>query len=110
MFDELKNYINQRITYTKLEVVDAVSNIVAATAFGIIIGMFLMLVLFVSSLSIGFLLDSWLDSQGLGFLILLGFYLIIILILYLKRKAIIGFFTDQAVRMSINAIDNSDDE
>lgn len=109
MFDDLKQYINRRITYTKLEVVDSVSNMVGAGVFGILVGMFVMMILFVASLSAGFLFGSWFNNFGLGFLTVLAFYLIILVVVWIYRKKIMEFITDKSVQAAMEAIDNSEE-
>lgn len=110
MFEDLKEYINNRIAYTKLEIVDSVSNMIAASVFGILTGMFAMLTFFTASLAFGFLLGNWFDNIGMGFLALFGFYVILIGIFWLYRKKVTRFITDKAVEAAMSAIDNSDDD
>ncbi len=110
MFDELKQYINNRINYTKLEIVDSVSNMLSASVFGILCAMFLMMVFFTASLAFGFLLGNWFDSIGMGFLMLFGIYIVLFFILLLFRKKIMLYITDKAVEAAMDAIDNSEDE
>lgn len=110
MFDDLKQYINNRITYTKLEVVDLVSNMLSAGVFGILVGMFVMLILFIGSVSLGFFIGNWLDDTGLGFLILMGIYILILLLFLTFRKSILRLITDKAIVAAMDAMDNSDDD
>jgi len=109
MFDDLKQYINNRIAYAKLEVVDSVSNMVSTGVFGILIGMFAMLILFIGSLAAGFLLGNLFDDLGIGFLVLMGFYVILFVILILNRKKIMLFITNKTVEAAMEAIDNSEE-
>ena len=109
MFDDLKQYINNRIAYTKLEIVDSVSNMAAVGVFGILVGMFAMLILLVGSLAVGFLLGNWFDNLGMGFLALLGFYLILLLILFSYRKKLMAYIADKTVEAAMDAIQNSED-
>jgi|SRR5690606_26964799 len=110
MFDDLKRYFNNRITYAKLEIVDSVSNMIAAGVFGIIVGMVIMMVLFIGSLAAGFLFGSLFDNFGLGFLTVMGVYIIFLLILFMYRKKITTIVTDRVIEAAMDAIDNSDDE
>lgn len=110
MFDDIKEYINNRISYAKLEIVDSVSNMIAAGVFGVLVGMFLMLTFFTASLAFGFLLGNWFDNIGMGFLVLFVFYLILLGIFLLYRKKIILFITDKAVEAAMGTIDNADED
>lgn len=110
MFDDLKTYINNRLAYAKLEIVDSVSNMVSAGVFGILVGMFVMLILFIGSLAAGFLLGNWFEDYGMGFLALMCVYIVFLIILLLMRKKLMLLITDKAVEAAMDAIDNSDDD
>ncbi len=110
MFDDLKQYINNRISFAKLEIVDSVSNMIGAGVFGILVGMFVMMILFLGSLAAGFLFGTWFDNVGLGFLTVMCVYLLFLVILFLLRRKIMLLITNKAVEAAMEAIDNSDDE
>lgn len=110
MFDNLKEYINNRISYAKLEIIDSVSNMLSAGIFGVLLGMFLMLIFFTASLAFGFLLGNWFDNIGMGFLVLFIFYILLFIVLFFYRKRIMLFITDKAVAAAMEAIDNTEDE
>lgn len=110
MFDDLKQYINNRIAYAKLEIVDSVSNMISAGVFGILVGMFIMMILFLGSLAAGFLFGTWFDNIGLGFLTVMGVYVLFLVVLFSFRKKIMTLVTDKAVEAAMEAIDNSDEE
>lgn len=108
MFDQIKEYIDQRIDYTKLQAVDSISNIASAAVFGLLIVIFFVLIVFVASLAIGFFLGAWFDSRGFGFLGLFGIYILFILLILLFKKRIKKMITDRTVRIIIKAIKNSE--
>ena len=110
MFDDLKQYINNRIAYTKLEIVDSVSNMISAGVFGVLVGMFIMMILFIGSLAAGHLFGTWFNDTGLGFLMVMGIYVLFLLILFIFRKKIMLLITNKAVEAAMDAIDNSDDD
>lgn len=110
MFDDLKQYINNRIAYTKLEIVDSVSNMISAGVFGVLVGMFIMMILFIGSLSAGYLFGTWFNDTGLGFLMVMGIYVLFLLILFIFRKKIMLLIINKAVEAAMDAIDNSDDD
>ena len=110
MFDDLKQYINNRIAYAKLEIVDSVSNMISAGVFGILVGMFVLMILFIGSLSASYLLGTWFDNTGLGFLMVMGIYVILLIILLLFRRKIMTLITDKTVEAAMEAMDNSDEE
>lgn len=108
MFEELKKYFNQRINYTKLEIIDSLSNMISLSVFGILIIMFSLLILFIGSLSLGFLLGKWFDNIGMGFLSLTGFYCILLFVIYLYREKIRLYITNKTIRAAIETLDKSD--
>lgn len=110
MFEDLKEYINNRISYAKLEIVDSVSNMLSAGVFGVLVGMFVMLVFFTASLALGFLLGNWFDNFGMGFLILAVVYFLLLAMILIFRKKIMLLITDKAVEAAMDAIDNSGEE
>lgn len=110
MFDDLKQYINNRIAYAKLEIVDSVSNMISAGVFGIIAGMFVMMILFLGSLAAGFLFGTLFDNFGYGFLAVMGIYLVFLILLFTFRKKIMLLITNKAIEAAMDAIDNSDDD
>ncbi len=110
MFDDLKQYINNRIAYAKLEIVDSVSNMIGAGVYGILVGMFVMMILFIGSLSAGYLFGNWFNDTGLGFLMVMGIYVIFLIILFIFRRKIMLLITNKAVEAAMEAIDNSDDD
>lgn len=110
MFDDLKQYINNRIAYAKLEIVDSVSNMISAGVFGVIVGMFVMMILFIGSLSAGYLFGTWFNDTGLGFLMVMGIYLVFLILLFIFRKKIMLLITNKAIEAAMDAIDNSDDD
>lgn len=110
MFDDLKLYINNRIAYAKLEIVDSVSNMISAGVFGVLVGMMVMMVLFLGSLAAGFLFGTLFDNFGYGFLAVMGVYVVLLIILFLARRKIMTTVTDKVIQAAMDAIDNSEDD
>ncbi len=110
MIDYIKKYINNRIAYAKLEIVDSVSNMIGAGIFGILAGVCSLMILFIGSMAAGFLLSNWLEDMGTGFLIVMGFYILLFILFILFRRKIILLFTNNVVEAAMEAIDNSEIE
>lgn len=110
MFDDLKQYINNRIAYAKLEIVDSVSNMIGAGVYGMLVGVFVLMILFIGSLAAGFLLGNWFDDTGLGFLFVLITYVVLLIVFILFRKKIQLLITNKTIEAAMEAIDNSDDD
>ena len=109
MFDGIKQYITNGITYTKLEIIEAVSKMISASVFGILVGIFGMIVLFIASLAFGYLLGNWFGDNGLGFSALAGLYIILFAMIILLRKKIMVVITDKVVEAAADTIGKSDD-
>jgi len=110
MFEELKNYINKRITLTKYEIVDFTSNMLAGTLYAFIVALALIFFILLGSIATGFLLGNYFNNYGYGFLIVSGIYLLFIVVFFLFRKSIKRFFVDIAVENAMHALSNNDDE
>lgn len=110
MLDDLKQYFNNRIAYAKLEIVDSVSNMIGAGVFGMLVGVFVLMILFIGSLAAGFLLGNWFDDTGLGFLFVMIVYVILLVIFILFRKKIQLVITNKTIEAAMETIDNSDDD
>ena len=110
MFGDLKQYINNRIALAKLEVIDSVSNMLSAGIFVVVTGMVLLMLLFVGSLSLGFFLGKWMDNTGIGFLLVMGIYILLLILLFAFRKQIKLFFTNKVIEAAMEAVDPSEDE
>lgn len=110
MFNNIKDYINNKIEYTKLEALDTFSHVVSAGVFGILVGMFSMLILVIASITFGFLLGQWFDNYGLGFLVLFALYLILFFVLFFFKKRIISFITNMVIATTMEALKNSESD
>ena len=110
MFDDLKQYFNNRVSLAKLDIVDSVSNIIGSGVYSILIGVFVLMILFIGSLSAGFLIGNLFDNIGLGFLSVMGFYIVLLIVFIIFRKKITLLITDRAIETAMDALDNSDDE
>jgi hypothetical protein len=110
MFDDLKQYFNNRVSMAKLDIVDSVSNIIGSGVYSILVGAFVLVILFTGSLAAGFLIGNLFDDIGLGFLSVMGFYIILLIVFISFRKKITLTITDKAVEAAMDAMDNSDDD
>lgn len=110
MFGDLKTYINQRITLTKYEIIDSTSNMLAGGIFAIVIGMSVLFLILIASIAAGFMLGSYFDNYGYGFLAVTGIYLLFLALCLLFRKQIKLFLANIAVESAMNALTNQDDD
>lgn len=110
MFEELKNYINKRITLTKYEIVDFTSNMLAGGLYALIIATSLIFLILLGSIAVGFLLGNYFNNYGFGFLIVTAFYFLFILFVILFRKSIKLFLANIAVESAMSALANHEEE
>lgn len=84
--DHIKDYINTRIDLIKLQVAEKSSKIMAGIiAAAIVAVIFLLFFLFVN-ISIAFLLGEWIGKIWAGFMIVSGFYLLLVIIIWTGRN------------------------
>ena len=110
MFGDLKDYINQRITLTKYEIIDSTSNMLAAGVFVLVIGFSVTFLILLGSIAIGFMLGHYFDNYGYGFLAVTGIYLLFKALCLIFRKNIKLFLANIAVENAMNALTNQEDD
>ncbi len=88
--DLLKQYISDRITLIKLQSIEKVSAIAASIVSGVILAVLGLFFLVFLSITLGFLLASWLDSNTAGFGIVAGIYLLLIILVVAFGKKLFG--------------------
>lgn len=110
MFNELKTYINNRITLTKYDLIDSVSNMLASGIYVLILAVFALFLLLLGSLALGFILGGYFNDTGLGFLTVTGIYFIVMVLCLLFRKKLKLFLTNIAIENAMEAMSNQDDD
>jgi len=110
MISHIKKYISHGMAYAKLEITDSVSNMVGAGVFSILAGVCSLMILFMGSIAAGYLLSNWLEDLGTGFLLVMGFYILLLVIFILFRKKIKLLFTNYVVETAMEARDDEETE
>jgi uncharacterized membrane protein YqjE len=89
-FPELKllvsDYVEARLKLIKFEVYEKSAKISAMLFSSLVIAMLASMILFFLSIALGFYLGSVLDSYGTGFMIVTGFYILLLLPFIFFRK------------------------
>jgi uncharacterized membrane protein len=82
-----EDYIESSISYHKLDLFKKVMKGVVAGSYQLILGFFLLIALLFLSVALAIFLGELLDSTALGYLIVGGFYLLVMIIcsFFLKR-------------------------
>ncbi|MBS7332121.1 MAG: phage holin family protein [Weeksellaceae bacterium] len=110
MFSDLKSYVNQRITLTKYEFVDSMSNMFASGIFAIIVAAAFLFLILLGSLATGFLLGDYFNNYGYGFLAVTGLYFLFLILCLIFRKNLKNLLADIAVESAMNAMSNQDED
>lgn len=95
--DDVKQYVINRLDLLKLEAAARAAEVGTGMVSGLLFGMFGMLFVFFLSLGAGFYLSNILGNSYIGFIIVGGFYLVLIFILSLSKKG----FLDKYVKDSV---------
>lgn len=97
MLDLLKDYVYKRADLLKLEATEKAVTIIGTVAV-IVLTLFSALFFIILLLfGIGFLIGAYLNNYGYGLLIVAGFYLLIILLLFMKRNAIKNYVANKII-------------
>ena len=87
--EEVKEYVNVRISIVKLNVAETTSSILANATAAIIAAVIFLFFLFFASTGLALLLSSVIGNSYAGFLIVAGVYLVLGLIIWYTRGKLI---------------------
>lgn len=97
MLNLIKEYAYKRADLLKLEATEKAVTIIGTIAVLVVALFSALLFIILFLFGIGFLIGSYLHNYGYGLLIVAGFYLLIILVLYVKRKALKNYIANKIV-------------
>jgi lipopolysaccharide export LptBFGC system permease protein LptF len=101
-FSELRTliteYLDARLTLLKLGAYEKIAKVTAALFSSLIIALLIMLLFFFLSLSAGFYLGNLFGSNGLGFLTVSGFYLLLFLLLKFRKEMLVRMIIERIIR------------
>jgi hypothetical protein len=107
--DKIAHYIEVRLNLFKLGLIERISNILSYLIF-VFIGLFLSVsVLIFIGIGIGEYFSSVLDSRAGGFFITAGFYVLLLIIMFLLRVSITSAFSAVFIRI-MTATEPDEDE
>lgn len=86
LYEKAHDYLDTRIELTKLKAVDKVSAFVSAFITRLIILFFIIIIVLFASIATAFLIGYATGGLQYGFFIVAGFYLLLVLLLYVFRK------------------------
>ena len=102
MIDLIKDYAEKKIELVKLDATEKSLKIIGVSVPVMIISVLAIFFIFLLNVSLGLLLGNWLHNFAYGFLILAGFYLLLILLVFLMRNYIKKIITNKAIEMLFN--------
>lgn len=108
-FKKTKEYIDSQLELIKLRAVAKGSRILGAFALSIVKVLFVMLIMFFWSLSLGFYLSYLVDSYALGFLITGGIFLLLVIIINLAKKKLQGIIMNITIKSFLGNWHEDDD-
>ena len=112
-FSEIKqlitDYSEARIALLKINVYEKIARVTAVLFSSIIIALVAFFLIFFLSISAGFYLGSLLNSNALGFLIVFGFYLILLVfILAFRKKLLEKYIIDRVIHTLFEKEESND--
>lgn len=98
MLDLVKEYASKRIDLLKMEAAEKSSltaGMITAIAIATIAGVFFITLL---NIGIGLLIGAYLGNYAYGLLILSGFYLLVLIIVFLARRSIVNSVANKIIK------------
>lgn len=89
LFEKAQDYTKTSIELLKLNAIDKAADITASLAFRLVLGMFVAIFSLFISVSISLYIGKLLGEYYLGFLIVSGFYLMVVIVLFIFRDKLI---------------------
>ncbi|MFN7119936.1 MAG: phage holin family protein [Saprospiraceae bacterium] len=96
-----RHYVEKQFDYVRLEVAERTAKVTSTLVTVIAITFFVLLVIIMLSLTLGFYLGDVFESYSLGFLAVTGIYFVIALVIFALRRSII---TNPILSMIIKAM------
>lgn len=88
MLDILKDYAYKRADLLKMEVTEKSVTIIGMITFLLLASLTALFFFILLLFGLGFLIGTYLNNYGYGLLIVAGFYLLVLIALFIKRTAI----------------------
>lgn len=102
MLDLVKEYTSKKLTLLKMEATEKSSVTAGTVTYLTLAAVAALFFIILLNIGLGFLIGTWVDNYGYGFLILAGFYLLLILIVFAARNAIKAAVANKIIK-SLNS-------
>ena len=107
---QLQQYIQQKLSLFKMQLVEKMSTLIALLCTGLCIALLVFFILLFVSIMAGYFFASVFDSLYIGFAIVTSFYVVLLgIVLKLKNKLIIPFIADLIVKVVYESTTNNSD-
>ena len=108
--EDVLAYVELRLELLKLNTYERVAKVMALFSYGIILVLLAFFAILFLFLALGFFLGELLDSFALGFVLVVGMYLLLFLILiYFKRKILFALMNEM-ITVMMNKDEKDKDE
>lgn len=98
MLDIIKDYTKKRLDLLKMEATEKGVATAGTVTIGVLLGVFGIFFLILLNIGIGLLIGYYLNNYGYGVLIVAGFYLLLIIIVILARKAVKNLVANKIIK------------
>jgi membrane protein implicated in regulation of membrane protease activity len=107
LVDQLKEYVNTRVSQAKLSVAEKTSKVVSLLVALLVIALVFFLFLVLASVAAAIAIGQWLNSMWLGFLIVAGLCLLLCLVIWLAKDRLLRI---PVMNMIIEALFGKEEE
>lgn len=90
LVDQLKAYVNTRLSQMKLSLAEKTSKVVSIVIAALLVALVFFLFFLLLSVAAAILIGQWLENMWLGFLIVAGLVLLFGLILWMAKDRLLG--------------------
>jgi len=107
---QLQQYIQQKLSLFKMQLVEKMSTLIALLCTGLCIALLVFFILLFVSIMAGYFFASFFNSLYIGFAIVTSFYVVLLgIVLKLKNKLIMPFIADLIVKVVYESTTNNSD-
>ena len=99
MVEIIKEFASKKIDLLKMEVTEKSSLTVGTITFFSLVAIAFLFFIILFNIGVGLLIGFWLGNYAYGILIMAGLYLIILIVVFLARKAITYTVADKIVKL-----------
>lgn len=99
LLKSLTGYIETKVELTKIEAKEAISKIAAKIILYLSLFIILQFTIAFISLTVGLIINKAFDSRYMGFLIVTAVYILLMVIMFLKRDAILKNISEKTLEL-----------